>query len=190
MFEKVMCSHIDCGGSSLSASSNMIPAKTDPSINNIFYYINKKATQSEMRYPELTDEEIEKLRDVLSTALSTMRGDIRKDKLKVIGKALLSVVLITGGVVASIMLPNPITIGVLGGAATLIAGNKGVFGKAKKIKEKSEERKKNKEEMKNMVVEQHNSKVAKDVQSRIYYQQNNQIPEPSAPKLYPDLSKI
>ena len=141
-----------------------------------------------MRYPELTDEEIEKLRDAISNVLDTMKSDIRKDKLKVFGKALLSIVIIAGGVAVSVMFPNPITIGVLGGAATLIAGNNGVFGKAKKIKEKSKERKKNKE-IKNMVAEQHNRKVAKDVQSRINYQQSNNIPEPSAPGLYPDLKK-
>jgi hypothetical protein len=146
-----------------------------------------------MRYPELTDEEIERVRDAISNVLDTMKSDIRKDKLKVFGKALLSIVIIAGGVAVSVIFPNPITIGVLGGAATLIAGNNGVFGKAKKIKEKSKERKKNKEEIKNMVVEQHNRKVAKDVQSRITYQQeirDNNIPEPSAPELYPDLKKL
>ncbi len=146
-----------------------------------------------MRYPELTDEEIERVRDAISNVLDTMKSDIRKDKLKVIGKALLSIVIIASGVAVSVIFPNPITIGVPGGAAALITGNNGVFGKAKKIKEKSKERKKNKEEVKNMVVEQHNRKVAKDVESRITYLQeikNNHIPEPSAPELYPDLKKL
>ena len=69
-----------------------------------------------MRYPELTDEEIERLIDALGAALITMKGDNRKDKLKLIGKALLTTVFIAGGVVVSIMFPNPITIGVLGGS--------------------------------------------------------------------------
>ena len=142
-----------------------------------------------MRYPELTDEEIERLIDALGAALITMKGDNRKDKLKLFGKALLTTVFIAGGVVVSIMFPNPITIGVLGGAAALLAGNKGVFGKVKRIKEKLKIRKKNKEDMKNMIVEQHNRKVAHDVQFRINFQQNNKIPEPSAPGLYPDLKK-
>ena len=43
--------------------------------------------------------------------------------------------------------------------------------------------------MKNMIVEQRNRKVAHDVHSRINFQQNNKIPEPSAPELYPDLKK-
>ncbi len=141
-----------------------------------------------MRYPELTDEEIERLIDAVGTALTTMKGDNRKDKLKVFGKALLTLVFVAEGVAVSIMFPNPITIGVLGGAAALIAGNKGVFRKVKRIKEKSKIRKKNKEDMKNMIVEQHNRKVARDVQSRINLQQNNKIPEPSAPNLYPDLN--
>ena len=41
-----------------------------------------------------------------------------------------------------------------------------------------------------MIAEQHNRKVANDVQSRIIFQQNNKIPESSAPpRLYPDLSE-
>ena len=95
--------------------------------------------------------------------------------------------MVAGGIAVSIIFPNPITIGVLGGAATLIAQNSGVFGKIKKIKEKSKEKKKNKEEVKNMAVEQTCREVAKDVQS-IIYRLDNQV-EPSAPELYPDLKK-
>ncbi len=86
-----------------------------------------------MRYPELTDEEIARLIDAVGTALTTMKGDNRKDKLKVFGKALLTLVFVAGGMAVSIMFPNPITIGVLGGATALIAGNKGVFRKVKKM---------------------------------------------------------
>ncbi len=112
-----------------------------------------------MRYPDLTDEEIERMRSAISNTLSNMKKDVRKDKLKMFGK-------------------------------TLIAQNSNVFGKVKKIKEKSKEKKKNKEEVKNMAVEQHNRGVAKDVQSIIYQQEirNNQA-EPSAPELYPHLKK-
>ena len=120
-----------------------------------------------------------------------MKSDIRKEKLKVFGKTLLSIIIVAGGVAVSVIFPNPITIGVLGGAATLIAGNNGIFGKAKKIKEKSKERKKNKEEVKNMVAEQHNRGVAKDVQTIIHQQEirDNQI-KPPAPEIYPDLRKM
>ncbi len=142
-----------------------------------------------MRYPDLTDEEIERMRSAISNTLSNMKKDVRKDKLKVFGKTLLASG-IASGIAISIIFPNLITIGVLGGAATLIAQNSNVFGKVKKIKEKSKEKKKNKEEVKNMAVEQHNCGVAKDVQSIIYQQEirNNQA-EPSAPELYPDLKK-
>ncbi len=144
-----------------------------------------------MRYPDLTDEEIKRVRDAISNALGNMKSDIRKEKLKVFGKALLSLIIVAGGVAVSVIFPNPITIGVLGGAATLIAGNNGIFGKAKKIKEKSKERKKNKEEVKNMAAEQHNRGVAKDMQSIIHQQEirDNQI-KPSAPEIYPDLRKM
>ena len=141
-----------------------------------------------MRYPELTDEEIERLIDAVGVALTNMKCDNRKDKLKVFGKTLLTLVFVTGGMAVSIMFPNPITIGVLGGK--LIAGNKGVLRKVKNMKEKSKIRKKNKEDMKNMIVEQHNRKMVHDVQSRINSQQNNKIPEPSAPNLYPDLKQF
>ncbi len=143
-----------------------------------------------MIYPELTDEEIARLIDAVGTALTTMKGDIRKDKLKAFGKALLTLVLVAGGMAVSIMFPNPITIGVLGGATALIPGNKGVIRKVKNMKEKLKKKKKNKEDLKNMIVEQHNRKMVHDVRSRINFQQNNKTPEPSAPRLYPDLKKI
>ncbi len=140
-----------------------------------------------MRYPNLTDEEIENLRGAINNTLNNITKDVKKDKLKVFGKTLLSVVMVAGGIAVSIIFPNPITIGVLGGAATLITQNSAVFGKIKKMKEKSKEKKKNKEEVKNMAVEQTCREVAKDVQS-IIYRLDNQV-EPSAPELYPDLKK-
>ncbi len=72
-----------------------------------------------MTYPNLMNEEIQKLRDVISNTLSNMKKDIRKDKLKVFGKTLLSLLIVTGGVAVTVIFPNPITVGVLGGAATL-----------------------------------------------------------------------
>ena len=39
-----------------------------------------------MTYPNLSDEEILKLRDAISNTLSNMKKDIRKDKLKVLEK--------------------------------------------------------------------------------------------------------
>ncbi len=92
-----------------------------------------------MTYPNLTDEEIQKLRDVISNTLGNMKSDIRKEKLKVFGKTLLSLIIVAGGVAVTVIFPNPITIGV-GGAATLIAGNNGILSKTKRIKEKSKGR--------------------------------------------------
>ncbi len=135
-----------------------------------------------MTYPNLSDEEVLKLRDAISDTLSTMKKDIRKDKLKVLGKALLAFVVVAGGVAISIIFPNPITIGILGGAATLIAGSNGVLGKTMKIKEKSKGRKKNKEEVKNIDTEQNNRKWATYMQSL--------VSQPSAPNLYPDLKQF
>ena len=144
-----------------------------------------------MRYPNLTDEEIEDLRGAITNTLSNITKDVKKDKLKIFGKTLLSIVMVAGGIAVSIIFPNPITIGVLGGAAMLIAQNSGAFGKIKKIKEKSKEKKKNKEEVKNMAVEQTCREVAKNVQTIIYQQEirNNQA-EPSAPEIYPDIKRM
>ncbi len=88
-----------------------------------------------------------------------------------------------------------------GGAATLVAGNNGVLGQVKDIKKKSKERKKNKEEVKNINTEQSNHEWAEHLRSIISQQEikNNSgayedyakrfAPEPSAP-LYPDLSQF
>ena len=99
------------------------------------------------------DKEIRKLKEAIDNTLDNMKSNIRKEKLKVLGKTLLSSVIITGGIAVSIIFPNPTTIAVLDGAATLdgaamlIAGNNSILNKTKKIKEKSKERKKNKEEI-------------------------------------------
>ena len=55
-----------------------------------------------MKYPDLTDEEIERVRDAISNTLGNMKSDIRKDKLKAFGKTLLSLIIVAGGVVGSI----------------------------------------------------------------------------------------
>ena len=104
--------------------------------------------KSEMNHPNLTDKEILKLRNAISNTLDNMKSDIKKEKLKVFGKTLLLLIIVASGVAVTVIFPNPITIGVLGGAATLIMGNNGILSKTKKIKKKSEERKKNMEEVK------------------------------------------
>ncbi len=120
-----------------------------------------------MTYPNLTDEEIQKLRDTINNTLNNMKSDIRKKKLKVFGRTILSLVIITGGVALAIVFPSPIVIAALGGAATLIAGNNRVLGQVKDIKKKSKEREKNKEEVKNIDIEQSNRKWATYMQSLI-----------------------
>ncbi len=152
-----------------------------------------------MTYTNLMDEEIQKLTEAIGNTLNNMKSDIRKKKFKVLGKSVLSLVVIAGGVAVSIIFPNPITIAILGGVATLIAGNSGVFRKTKKIREKSKKRKKSKEEVRDLGVEQSNRKLTKHLQSIISQQEikNNRIydyadyaPEPSAPNLYPDLKQF
>ena len=150
-----------------------------------------------MTYLNLTDEEIQKLRDAIDNTLGNMKSDIRKAKLNVFGKSLLSLVIVAGGVALTIAFPSPIVIAALGGAATLIAGNNCVLSKTKKIKEKEKEKKKSKEEVKNLDIEQNNRKWTKHLQSIISQQEiknnkiyENYVPEPSAPNLYPDLNQF
>ncbi len=100
-----------------------------------------------MTFLNMTDEEIQRLQDAIDNTLGNMKSVIRKAKVKVLGKSLLSLVIVTGVVTLTIAFPSPIVIAALGGAATLIAGNNGVLSKTKKIKEK--EKKKSKEEVKN-----------------------------------------
>ena len=130
-----------------------------------------------MTYPNLTDEEIQKLRDAINNMLCNMKSDIRKEKLKVLGKTLLSLFIVAGGVAVPVIFPNPITIGVLGGAATLIAGNNGVLNKTKKIKEKEKEKKKSKEEVKNLNIAQNNRKWATCMQGLVNQQKGAEICE-------------
>ena len=137
-----------------------------------------------MTYPNLTDEGVQKLRDAIDNTLDNMKSDIRKKKLKVFGRTILSLVIITGGVALAIVFPSPIVIAALGGAATLIAGNNGVLGQVKDIKKKSKERKKNKEEVKNIDIEQSDCKWATYMQSLVDRPKGG---EPSAP-LYPNLN--
>ncbi len=47
-----------------------------------------------MTYPNLTYEEIQNLSGAISNTRSNMKKDIRKDKLKVFGKALLAFVVV------------------------------------------------------------------------------------------------
>ncbi len=143
-----------------------------------------------MTYPNLINEEIQKIRDAIDNTLNNMKSDIRKKKLKVFGRTILSLVIITGGVVLAIVFPSPIVIAALGGAATLIAGNNGVLDQVKDIKKKSKERKKNKEEVRNIDIEQSNRKWATNMQSlvdRPTERREERRGELSAP-LYPNLN--
>ena len=107
-----------------------------------------------MTFLNMTDEEIQRLQDAIDNTLGNMQSVIRKAKVKVLGKSLLSLVIVAGVVALTIAFPSPIVIAALGGAATLIAGNNGVLSKTKKIKEKEKEKKKSKEEVKNIDIEQ------------------------------------
>ena len=71
-----------------------------------------------MLYPNLSDEEIRKLRDAINSTLGNMKSDIKRKKLKVFGKTVLSLAIVTGGVESAIVFPSLLVLAALGGAKT------------------------------------------------------------------------
>ncbi len=109
-----------------------------------------------MTYPNLTDADLQRMKEAITQTVSNAKSDIRKRKLKIFERTLLSSLIIIGGVAVAIVFPSPVVIAALGGAVTLIAGNNGVTSQLRNIKKKSADRSKNKEEAKNLDVEQKN----------------------------------
>lgn len=71
-----------------------------------------------------TEEELTELRDELTTELSKMKGSTRRKKLKIIGKTLVKLVLIAGGVTVAILFPSTIVLAALGGVVAVLDGSK------------------------------------------------------------------
>ena len=59
------------------------------------------------------------------TELSKMKGNTRRKKLKLVGKTLLKLIFIAGGVTVAIVFPSTIVIAVLGGIVAVLDGCKG-----------------------------------------------------------------
>ena len=135
-------------------------------------------------YPNLSDTELQNLKEVITNTLGNMKSDIKKKKLKVLGKTLLSSLIIVGGVAVAIVFPSPIVLAALGGAATLITGNNEVIKQVKNIKKKSKVRKESKEEVKSLDIEQSNRKWAVYMQGLV-----KQAETPPTAPLYPDLKQ-
>ena len=66
-----------------------------------------------MTYPNVTDEEIRKLRDAIDYTLGSMKSDIRKKKLKVFGRTILSLAIVTGGIALAIVYSHRLSLSLL-----------------------------------------------------------------------------
>ena len=124
-----------------------------------------------------TEEELMELKEELTTELSKMKGNTRRKKLNVVGKTLLKLIFIGGGVAVAIVFPSAIVLAVLGGVVAVLDGGKGTIKSLKKVKEGKKKTKAGKGELKGV-----ESELAKKT-VREYFQ--NQ--QPTAPPLYPGL---
>ena len=59
-----------------------------------------------------TEEELTELKEELTTELSKMKGSTRRKKLKLVGKTLLKLVFIGGGVTVAIIFPSAVVLAV------------------------------------------------------------------------------
>ena len=120
-----------------------------------------------------TEEELTELKEELSTELSKMKGNTRRKKLKLVGKTLLKLIFIGGGVEVVIVFPSAIA--ALGGVVAVLDGGRGTIKSLKKVKEGKKKTKAGKGELKGV-----ESELAKKKTLREYFQ-------PTAPPLYPGL---
>ena len=125
-----------------------------------------------------TEEELTELKEELTTELSKMKGNTRRKKLKLIGKTLLKLILIAGGVTVAIVFPSTIVLAALGVVVAVLDGGKGTIKSLKKVKEGKKKTKTGKEELKGVESELTRKKTVRE------YFQNQQ---PTAPPIYPGL---
>ena len=125
-----------------------------------------------------TEEELTELKEELTTELSKMKGNTRRKKLKLVGKTLLKLIFITGGVTVAIVFPSTIVLAALGGVVAVLDGGKGTIKTLGKVRNGQKKRKTGKDELKGV-----ESELARKKTVREYFQ--NQ--QPAAPQLYPGI---
>ena len=131
---------------------------------------------------EYSEGELAELKEDLTTKLSQMKKGIFKKKLKLIGKSLLKLTLIAGGVTVVILFPSTIVIAIVGGVLAVVDGSKGSLKSLKKTKNENKRRKLGKKEL----TEVENELIKKKTVREFYDAQ--QPPAPYAPPpLYPSL---
>ena len=126
-----------------------------------------------------TEEELTELKEELTTELSKMKGGTRRKKLKLVGKTLLKLVFIGGGVAVAIIFPFAVVLAVLGGVVAVLDEGKGAVKSFRKVREGKKKTKVGKGELKGV-----ESELAKKKTLREFFQ--NQQPT-APPPLYPGL---
>ena len=127
---------------------------------------------------DYSEGELIELKEELTTKLSQMKKGIFKKKLKLIGKSLLKLTLIVGGVAVAVIFPSTIVIAVLGGVLAVVDGTKGTMKSMKKTNHENKRRKLGKKDL-----EEVESELRKKKTVREFFQQH----PPSAPPLYPSI---
>ena len=107
--------------------------------------------------------------------LSKMKGNTKRKKLKLVGKTLLKLILIAGGVTVTIVFPSTIVLAALGGVVAVLDGSKGTIKTFRKVRDGQKKRETGKGELKEV-----ESELAKKKTVREYFQQQ----QPTAPPLY------
>ena len=105
-----------------------------------------------------------------------MKRNTKRKKLKLVGKTLLKLILIAGGVTVAIVFPSTIVLAALGGVVAVLDGSKGTIKTIRKVKDGQKKRKTGKNELKGVESEIERKKTVRE------YFQNQQ---PTAPPIYP-----
>ena len=128
---------------------------------------------------EYSEGELLELKEELTTKLSQMKKGIFKKKLKLIGKSLLKLTFIAGGVTVVILFPSAIVIAIVGGVLAVVDGSKGPMKSLKKTKNEDKRRKQGKKDLTEVEIE-----LTKKKNVREFFAQH----PPSAPPLYPNIN--
>ena len=125
-----------------------------------------------------SEGELVELKEELTTKLSQMKKGIFKKKLKLIGKSLLKLTLIVGGVAVAVIFPSTVVIAVLGGVLAVVDGTRGTMKSMKKTRHENKRRKLGKKDL-----EAVESEFTKKKTVREFFQHH----PPSAPPIYPSI---
>ena len=125
-----------------------------------------------------TEEELTELKEELTAKLSKMKGNTKRKKLKLVGKTLLKLILIAGGVTVAIVFPSTIVLAALRGVVAVLDGSKGTIKTLRRVRDGQKKRKTGKDDLKGIESELTRKKTVRE-----YFQSQ----QPTAPPIYPGL---